>query len=145
MATAQNTHENLDRDDEVIGSSDRGFGLTFAAVFGLVGAYKLLGSGSGWGYAWFAGGAVFLTLALAVPGVLAPINRAWTRLGLLLYRVVNPVIMALLFYVTVVPIGLVMRLFGKRPLQLAREPDAASYWIERLPPGPPPATMSRQF
>lgn len=145
MAAAQNTHENLDRDDEVVGSSDRGFGLTFAAVFGLIGTYKLLWSGSDWGYAWLAGAAAFLVVALTVPGILAPLNRAWTRFGLLLYRVVNPVIMALLFYVTVVPIGLLMRALGKRPLRLGREPDAASYWIERQPPGPPPATMSRQF
>jgi hypothetical protein len=79
------------------------------------------------------------------PAALRPLNRLWLRFGLLLYRVVNPVVMALVFYSTMVPIGLAMRLCGKDPLRLRREPDAASYWLEREPPGPLPATMKNQF
>jgi hypothetical protein len=67
------------------------------------------------------------------------------RFGLALYRVVNPVVMALLFFVTVVPMGLAMRAFGRDALRLKRDKNAASYWILREPPGPSPETMKHQF
>jgi len=75
---------------------------------------------------------------------LAPLNKWWTKLGLLLYRVVSPIVLGLLFYVTLTPIALVMRLLGKDPLRLRRDPDAASYWIDRSPP-PAPESMKNQF
>ena len=79
------------------------------------------------------------------PAVLWPLNRLWLLLGIVLYRIVNPIVMALLFFSTIVPIGMLMRLCGKDSLRLRREPEAASYWIEREPPGPPPETMRNQF
>jgi hypothetical protein len=137
-------HENLARDDEVVGSSDRVFGITLAAVGAIVGTLKLWhGHGSGW--LWLAAAAVFLFLALFWAAPLARLNRVWTRFGLILYRVVNPVVMAFLFYSTVVPMGLTMRAFGRDALRLKREKDAASYWILREPPGPSPETMKHQF
>ena len=57
----------------------------------------------------------------------------------------NPLVMGLVFFTTVVPIGLALRAFGKDPLRLRREPTAASYWIPREPPGPEPDTMKQQF
>jgi len=59
--------------------------------------------------------------------------------------VVNPVVMALLFYGTVLPTGLVMRALGKDLLRLKRQPEATSYWIMRAPPGPASETMKDQF
>ena len=53
--------------------------------------------------------------------------------------------MGLLFYVTVTPIGLIMRATGKDPLRLKFDPSARSYWIERTPPGPDPRSMKHQF
>ncbi|MDD9928124.1 MAG: SxtJ family membrane protein [Rhodospirillaceae bacterium] len=88
---------------------------------------------------------VFLALAFAAPKLLSPLNRLWMRFGLLLHRIVNPLVMALLFFLVVTPIALLMRLFGKRPLHLETEPDAESYWIPRDPPGPEPETMKQQF
>ena len=64
---------------------------------------------------------------------------------LVLYKVVNPIAMGLVFYTTVVPIGLALRACGKDPLRLRRDPQAASYWIAREPPGPEPDTMKQQF
>ena len=63
----------------------------------------------------------------------------------LLYKIVNPVVLGLLFYVTVTPIALLMRVLGKDPLRLRRDSDAASYWIDRTPPGPVPESMKNQF
>jgi hypothetical protein len=53
--------------------------------------------------------------------------------------------MAFVFYGTVAPIGLVLRLLGKDPLRLRFDPDVRTYWIERQPPGPAPETMTNQF
>jgi hypothetical protein len=53
--------------------------------------------------------------------------------------------MGILFFLVVAPIGLLMRLTGKRPLALEFDPPAKSYWIERSPPGPLPGSMKNQF
>ena len=72
-------------------------------------------------------------------------NWLWFRFGLLLHSVVNPVIMGVVFYVAVLPTGLVMRALGKDLLRLKFEPDRDTYWIARQPPGPAPETMKDQF
>jgi hypothetical protein len=138
------THESFDREEAVRGSSDRIFGLVFAVVFTLVGLSPLR---HGLPLRWWAVvlAAAFLGAALLAPGILAPLNRLWLRLGLLLHAVVNPVVMALLFFTTVTPMGWCMRLLGKDPLRLRFDGDAPTYWIERRPPGPTSDTMPRQF
>jgi hypothetical protein len=137
-------HENFDREDENLGSSDRGFGQVFAGFFALVGALKWWFANALWPY-WFAGALVFLVLAYAAPRVLAPLNRLWTKLALLLYKIVNPLTMGFLFFLVMTPMGLVMRAFGKDFLRRRRDPGAASYWIAREPPGPAPDSMKNQF
>jgi len=137
-------HEDLSRKDDVKAGSERAFGIVFAVVFAIIAAIPMFdGAAPSW---WAAGvAAAFLLLALAAPGVLKPLNRVWFLFGMLLHKVVNPIIMGLLFYVTVTPIALIMRMLGKNPLSLEFDPDAKSYWIERDPPGPEPETMRRQF
>jgi saxitoxin biosynthesis operon SxtJ-like protein len=137
-------HEDLWRDDEVSGSSDRTFGLLIAAVCGVIGGVRLgLGHAhAGW---WLGIALAVLLLALFWTPPLALLNRLWFRFGLLLYKVVNPLVMAAIFYSTMVPIGLFLRLRGKDPLRLRREPDVPTYWLPHDPPGPPPETMRNQF
>jgi hypothetical protein len=84
-------------------------------------------------------------VALVYPRLLAPLNKLWLKFGLLLYKVMNPLVLGLLFFVTITPIGIVMRLFGKDFLRLRLDRSAKSYWIERTPPGPPPQSMKNQF
>ena len=101
-----------------------------------------------WGRLWpWTGGlaGLFLAAAWLRPAVLHPLNLIWLRFGLLLHAVVNPIVMALVFYGTVLPTGLIMRMMGKDLLRLKRQPDAESYWIVRQPPGPSPETMKDQF
>jgi len=62
-----------------------------------------------------------------------------------MYHVVNPVIMALLFFVAVLPIGLIMRLFGKDFLKLAWDRSSPTYWLSRSDPRPPSESMRQQF
>lgn len=137
-------HENLNREEHIEGSSDRSFGFVFSAVFVIIGLWPLLSSrGPRW---WSIGIAVaFAVIAIAVPKVLGPLNRVWMKFGLLLAAVVSPVALGILFYAVFTPIGVLMRMFGKDPLKLARDPAAASYWVARQPPGPRPDSMKQQF
>ncbi len=138
------THESFSRDEEIVAGSDRSFGFVMAGAFALVSLLNFWHAGRIW--PWTAGlAALFMLAALLRPAVLNPLNRIWLKFGLLLHKVVNPVIMALLFYGTVLPTGLIARAMGKDLLRLKRDPDAASYWIVRTPAGPAPETMKDQF
>ena len=142
--TKSTTHEVFSREEKIVAGSDRSFGFVMAGAFALVTLLNAWHVGRVWPW---AGGlaALFLAAALLRPAILNPLNRVWLKFGLLLHRIVNPVIMALLFYGTVLPTGLVMRALGKDLLRLKRQPDADSYWIVRQPPGPSPETMKDQF
>jgi len=125
-------------------SSDRGFGIFFAVLALGIGAWPLL-SGRSPGYAWWVGGVLLLAVAFMRPRWLGPFNRAWFQLGMLLHRIVNPIVLGLVFVLSVIPVGLLMRLFGKDPLQREFEPDRESYWMRRDPPGPEADSLPRQF
>jgi hypothetical protein len=143
MASSQ-LHEDFSRQEHVKAGSDRGFGLVFAGFFGIVGALSLWRGSAGWH--WTLPLAVaFAAVALVFPRLLGPLNRLWLKFGLLLYKVMNPLILGLLFFVTITPIGLAMRAFGKDFLRLRVDRGAKSYWIDRTPPGPPPQSMRNQF
>ena len=88
---------------------------------------------------------VFLVAALFFPPLLQPLNRLWTKFGLLLHKVVSPVVLGIMFFLVITPIGLLMRSLGKNPLQLRFDDDARSYWVHRRPPGPAPDSLKDQF
>lgn len=137
-------HEDLTRYETVEGSSDRVFGLVIAGVFFLIGSWPMFyGARPRW---WAYGGAVFfLLLALWKPALLAELNRQWIKFGLLLGKLVSPIALAIVYYGVLTPIAMTVRFAGKDPLRLKREVNAASYWIPREPPGPPPDSMTNQF
>jgi predicted membrane metal-binding protein len=116
----------------------------FAAVFAIVGLWPLWDGGPARWWSMGAAGAL-AAIALLRPATLAPFSRLWTRFGVLLHAAVSPLVLGLLFYLTVAPTGLLMRLFGKDPLRLKRDPEAATYWIARTPPGPAPESLRNQF
>ena len=142
---AASFHEEYRREEDGKRPSERSFGLTLGIPVLLVAGLMLWRQRLVWAVALVAVGALLVLLALAAPALLRPLNRLWTRVGLLLHAVVTPLVMALLFYLTVTPVGLVMRLLGKDPARLKFDRAAATYWIARQPPGPPPETMRRQF
>ncbi len=139
------THERIDRHEEVIGSSDRSFGFVFAGVFTIITLVKLWRGWSDWGYLWLGLAVAFALAAAVLPSILAPLNRIWLKIGLALHKVMTPLIMGLLFFLVVTPIGLIMRATGKDILRLKRSAAEKSYWIDRTPPGPAPDTMKNQF
>ena len=137
-------HERLTEDHPITGSSDRSFGVVITVALTAVGLFPLLnGEPPRWWSLAVAG--VMLVVTLVRAELLAPLNRVWFRFGLVLHRIVNPVIMAVIYFAVVTPTGLIMRAVGKDPLRLRRDPNAESYWIHRTPPGPEPESMTNQF
>jgi len=139
----QSTHESFTRDEAALPGSDRTFGLVMAGALALVSLLNGWHLGRVWPWT-SAAAALFLIAALLWPSSLHPLNRLWMKLGLVLHRIVNPIVMGLLFYGTIFPTGLVMRMRGRDLLRLKRDPGAESYWITRVP-GPAPETMKDQF
>ena len=137
-------HENFHKRDEVKVGSERSFGITFAAIFLIIGSFPLI-SGDAPGVWALCIGIIFLIAAFAFPTALRPLNIVWFRFGMLLHKIVSPLVMGLLFFITLAPIGLIMRLRGKDLLNLRFDPDAPSYWIERDAGELEPETMRRQF
>lgn len=124
--------------------SPRSFGVVFFVVFALIGLYPLL-----WGSAvriWaLVIGTAFLFFALFFSNVLQPLNVLWFRFGMTLARVVNPIVMLVIYVATILPFGIGAQLLGKDLLRLKLKPEKDSYWIERDPPGPEPKSLENQF
>jgi hypothetical protein len=139
----QSTHESFTRDEAARPGADRTFGLVMAGALALVSLVNGWHFGRVWPWT-LAVSIVFLIAAWMWPSSLHPLNRLWMKLGLILHRIVNPIVMGLLFYGTIFPTGLVMRMRGRDLLRLKRDSSAESYWIVRAP-GPAPETMRDQF
>ncbi len=124
--------------------SDRSFGSLFTGVFALL-------SGLSWWHGkptapWLLTvAALFGLTTLIRPTLLHPLNRAWMWLAYILNRVVSPIVLGILYYGLITPIGWIMRLNGRDPMRRRLEPAAASYWQPRQPPGPPPESLRDQF
>jgi hypothetical protein len=135
----------LMNEGERASSSDRSFGLVFAILFAVL-ALTPMAEGSGnVDLRAAAGAGGFLLAGLLRPTLLRPLNRIWLGLGLVLHRILAPVMMTVLYLLAIVPLGLVLRAAGKDPLRLRRDPAASSYWISRDPRGPAADTMRNQF
>jgi len=143
MKRNANFHESFRR-EEAIRGSERSFGFIIAAALVVIALVPLIrGRDPRWFLLPIA--AVFFILAQVAPRLLRPVNEAWHRFGLLLQKVVNPVIMGAIFAIGIIPTGIMLRLTGKDPMRRKFDPQAETYWILRNPPGPPPATMKNQF
>ncbi|TAN58336.1 MAG: hypothetical protein EPN26_01610 [Rhodospirillales bacterium] len=138
------THEDFRAKQEVKQGSDKAFGLVFAGFFALIGLWPLIHAEAPRLWALVLA-ALFLAVSYVRPELLKPLNRLWFLFGLLLHKVVSPLVMGLVFFLTVAPTGLIMRALGKDPLRLKRDPKASSYWILREPHGPEAGSMTRQF
>ena len=144
---ANSAHDTFEDHQEIKGSSNRGFGLTVGGILLAIGLVRwfFFEAGTISTLALTVPGALLAALGLAAPGMLGPLNRAWMKLGLLLAAIVNPIIMALMYAVLFVPLGLAMKLFGRDALRQKRDASANTFWIARDPPGPSPDTMKNQF
>ena len=138
------THESNSQSKELDGGTNRSFGWVFCLVFVAIAFYPLVDGGE---YRlWAALVAIgFAGTAALRPQLLGPANRIWMRFGRFLSRIVNPIVLGIVFYAIVTPTGIVMRAMGKDLLRSRFESKISSYWISRDPAGPTPESMKNQF
>ena len=126
--------------DDIKKSSNRGFGIVFFIVFLLVAFYPLINSGEIriWS---LTISMIFLILSLLNSKTLTPLNNLWFKFGIFLGKIISPLIMGVIFFFVVTPIGLIMRLLRKDLLNLKYNKDK-SYWIKN---NGPKSRMKNQF
>lgn len=125
----------------VTAGSEKSFGIVFAIVFAIVGLWPVINGGEIRIPVIIVAG-VFLALAFIFPKILKYPNLLWFKFGLLLGAVVAPVVMALVYFVTIVPFGATLRLMGKDILGVRFDPKAESYWVTR---DTPTGSMKNQY
>ncbi len=130
---------------EVIRSpSDARIGFLIAAVCAIIALYPLMSESTP--HWWLlAIGVVLFVLALAKPGVLAPFNYIWMRLGPVLGGMVIPIVLILIYYPVILPVAMAMKLAGRDPLGRKLATELGTYWQEKDPVGPPSDDMRNQF
>jgi predicted membrane metal-binding protein len=121
-------------------SSNRSFGIVFFVVFLIVSFYPLINFGEVriWSLVLAV---IFLILGLLNSRILSPLNKAWFKFGILLGKIVSPIVMGIVFFVVVTPIALLLKLFGKDLLNLKKNKNK-SYWVEKKELR---STMKNQF
>ena len=121
-------------------SSNRSFGIVFFIVFLIVAIYPLINNADLRIWSLIIS-IIFLILGLINSKFLTPLNKLWFKFGLLLGRLISPIIMGMIFFFVVTPIGLLLRIFGKDVLNLKKN-NAKSYWIKK---NGPISKMKNQF
>ena len=114
-------------------SSEKSFGVVFSIVFLIVALYPLINS-EGLRIWALVVSIIFFLLAFVAPKVLVLPNKIWFKFGLLLGSIIAPIVMAMVYFITVLPTGIIMRLLGKDLLKQKLDNNAKSYWIKRSEP-----------
>ena len=122
-------------------SSEKSFGVVFSIVFLIVALYPLINS-EGLRIWALVVSIIFFLLAFLAPKILVLPNKLWFKFGLLIGSIVAPIVMAFVYFVTVLPTGLIMRLLGKDLLKQKLDKNAKSYWVKR---SEPMSSMKNQF
>ena len=110
--------------------SNRNFGVVFFVVFLIIGLWPLLEKSEIRYWSVFIS-SIFLLLGLINSNLLSPLNKIWFNFGKLLSKIITPLIMGVIFFLVVTPIGLIMRVLGKDILSLKYNENSKSYWIEK--------------
>jgi len=108
------------------------FAITMAVALGLLATLVFfLGSHPERAFWLWGTGVLFLLLGFLAPAFLKPVHRSWMGLALVLGYFMSRILLTLLFFFVITPIGLIMRLLGKDILDEKIESDRDSYWIRR--------------
>ena len=137
------SHEDLTSFRPVSAGSERKFGVTVGLIAAGLAVWPLLRHHHPVRWWLLAVGLALVALGLVRPALLAPLNRAWFRLGMLLSSLTNPIVMGVMYYAAVVPLGAFLRLRGHDLLRLRREPGADTYWLPRA--SDVEASLKKQF
>ena len=126
--------------DEIKISSNKSFGIVFSVFFLIIALYPLTNNEDIRLWSLFIS-ILFLILVILKSKILTPLNKLWFKFGIFLGKIISPLIMGIIFFVVVTPIGLIMRLFGKDVLNLKYNKNQ-SYWIKK---NGPKSKMKNQF
>ena len=137
-------HEDVFRKEELRLSTNRQFGLVFAALF-LIIAFAPLLRHHAWRPRAVPIAVVLFAISLTRPEVLQPLNKLWARVGVLLQTVTSSIVLGVMFFAVVTPLAMLMRWVRRDPLRLHWDREAKSYWLKRAGPGPPPQSIKDQF
>ena len=138
------THENIIEKQDIQIGSNKSFGIVFAVVFFVIALWPLMDEGNLRVWALVTGIILFL-ISFIYPSIYKPFNYIWFKFGLLLGKIVTPIVMGFLYFFTITPTALIMRTLKKRPLDLEFDDSLDSYWKYRDPPGPSSESMKNQF
>ncbi len=108
-------------------SSNKSFGLVFFVIFIIIALWPLLNDGNIRIWSIIVS-IIFLILGLLNSKILTPFNKLWMRLGALLGIIVSPIVMGVVYFGIITPIGLIMKLFGKDVLNLKLDKSKKTYW-----------------
>lgn len=114
----------------------RSFGLTVGGVFLLIGLWPLVWRGEGLRLWAIIPAGMLILLGLILPSVLAPLHKGWMAVGHVLGWINTRIILGILYYGLVVPMGLVMKIIGRDPMRRALVPGMESYRVVREPRSP---------
>ena len=123
----RNFHESFSQ-GEIKPPSERSTGIVFAAVAAIVAAVSRKTPSVLWSSATIA--TLLLAISLFAPALLKPLNLLWFRFSMLLQRVMNPLVMFIIFSAAFVPVGFLMRIWHD-PLRSKRSKDTSTYWIQQ--------------
>ena len=115
--------------DKVKIGSNRSFGIVFFIFFLIVGTYPIFFQGELRIWSLIVS-IIFLLLGIINSRLLTPLNLLWFKFGMLLGRIVSPIVMGLVFFLVVTPTGIIMRILNKDLLRLKKK-NIKTYWIER--------------
>jgi len=121
-------------------SSNRSFGIVFFIVFLLISIYPIFKDGNIRIWSLLVA-IIFLVLGLMNAIILTPLNKTWFKFGLILGKIVSPIVMGVVFFTVVTPISFFMKILGKDLLNLKYN-NNKSYWIEK---SGPKSKMRNQF
>ena len=121
-------------------SSNKSFGIVFSIFFLLISVYLLLNNNPIYYWSLFVS-FIFLVLGLMNSKILSPLNLLWFKFGILLGKIVSPVVMGIIFFLVVTPISILLKIFGKDVLNLKFN-NNKTYWIVK---DGPKSNMKKQF
>ena len=126
--------------DEIKIGSNRSFGIVFFVVFLIIAIYPLIDGGAIRIWSLIIS-VIFLFLGLLNSKILNPLNKLWFKVGIFLGKIISPLVMGIIFFLVVTPIGILMRILNKDLLNLKFN-KKKSYWIEK---NEPKSKMKNQF
>ena len=109
--------------------SNRSFGIVFFVVFLIIGLWPIINNGDIRNWSVIIS-AIFLVLGLLNSKVLTPLNKAWFRFGIFLGNFIAPIVMAIIYFLVVTPIGILMKIVKKDLINLKKNTNK-TYWIEK--------------